>query len=75
MDADRPLKKLFQLRARDLLPVTGDSGARILSRLVPEVSAVTRRLDFVLKLRRGSQVYLRHLEFEMRCRPGLLHCP
>ena len=71
MDADRPLKKLFELRASDLLPVTGDPGARVLSRLVPEVAAVTRRLDFVLKLRRGSEVYLRHLEFEMRYRSGL----
>jgi hypothetical protein len=71
VDADRPLKTLFRLRAPDLLPITGDRGARVLSRLVPEVSAVTRRLDFVLKLRRGRQVYLRHLEFEMRCRRGL----
>ena len=71
MDADRPLKKLFELRATDLLPVTGDRGARVLSHVVPEVAAVTRRLDFVLKLRRGNEVYLRHLEFEMRYRSGL----
>jgi len=71
VDADRPLKRLFKLRASDLLPVTGDSGARVLSQLVPEVTAVSRRLDFVLKLRRGSEVYLRHLEFEMRCRSGM----
>jgi hypothetical protein len=71
VDADRPLKKLFELRARDLLPMTGDRGALVLSRFVPELTAVTRRLDFVLKLRRGSEVYLRHLEFEMRYRKGL----
>jgi hypothetical protein len=88
VDADRPLKKLFKLRAQDLLPVTGDRGARVLSRFVPELTAVTRRLDFVLKLRRESEVYLRHLEFEMRYRKGLaqrvcvadafrgtIHCP
>ena len=71
MDADRALKRLFELRARDLLPVTGDRGARVVSRQVPELAAVTRRLDFVLKLKRGSEVYLRHLEFEKRYRPDL----
>jgi hypothetical protein len=71
VDADRALKRLFELRARDLLPVTGDRGARVVSRQVPELAAVTRRLDFVLKLKRGSEVYLRHLEFEMRYHPDL----
>jgi hypothetical protein len=71
MDADRALKKLFKLRATDLLPVTGDRGAEVLSRQVPELNAVTRRLDFVLKLKRGREVYLRHLEFEMKLRKGL----
>jgi len=71
VDADRALKRLFELRARELLPVTGDRGARVVSRQVPELAAVTRRLDFVLKLKRGSEVYLRHLEFEMRHRPDL----
>ena len=71
MDADRPLKKLFELRAPDLLPITGDGGARVLTHVVPEVTAVTRRLDFVLKLRRKGELYLRHLEFETRYRRGL----
>ena len=66
MDADRALKKLFKLRATDLLPVTGDRGAEVVSRQVPELNAVTRRLDFVLTLKRGREVYLRHLEFEMK---------
>jgi len=72
MDADRALKKLFKLRATDLLPVTGDRGAEVLSRQVPELNAVTRRLDFVLKLKRGNEVYLRHLEFAMKYRKGLV---
>lgn len=71
MDADRALKKLFKLRATDLLPVTGDRGAEVVSRQVPELNAVTRRLDFVLTLKRGREVYLRHLEFEMKNRKGL----
>ncbi len=71
MDADRPLKTLFGLRARELLALTGDRGARVLSTRVPELPSVTRRVDTVLKLRRGRDVYLRHLEFEARARPGL----
>ena len=71
MDADRALKKLFRLRATELLALTGDRGARVESRLVPELNAVTRRLDFVMRLRRGREVYLRHLEFEMHLRGGL----
>jgi hypothetical protein len=71
VDADRTLKRLFRLRAAELLGLTGDHGARVVSRLVPEVAAVTRRLDFVMKLERGRELYLRHLEFEMRFRPIL----
>ena len=65
------MKKLLKLRATDLLPVFGDGRAQVLSRLVPELNAVTRRPDFVLKLKRGSEVYLRHLEFEVKYRSGL----
>jgi hypothetical protein len=71
MDADRPLKKLFELRARDLLALTGDRGARVVSRRIPELAAVTRRLDFVIKLERDGETYLWHLEFEMRLRRDL----
>jgi hypothetical protein len=71
VDADRALKKLFKLRAEDLLAVTGDREARVVARLVPELNAVTRRPDFVLKLKRGREVYLRHLEFEVKYRRGL----
>jgi hypothetical protein len=60
MDADRALKTLFNLRATDLLPVTGDRGAEVVSLQVPELDAVRRYPDFVLKLRRGREVYLRH---------------
>jgi hypothetical protein len=71
MDADRPLKKLFQLRTRDLLALTGDRGARVVSRQIPELAAVSRRLDFVIKLERDGEIYLRHLEFEMHRRGDL----
>jgi hypothetical protein len=53
VDADRALKKVFALRAAELLALTGDRGAFVVSRHVPELAAVTRRPDFVLKLRRS----------------------
>jgi hypothetical protein len=71
VDADRALKTLFRLRAADLLPVTGDRRARVLSRSAPELNAVTRRPDFVLKLKRKGELCLRHLEFEIEYRKGL----
>jgi hypothetical protein len=75
VDADRALKRLFGLRAPELLGLTGDRGARVVSRFVPEVAAVTRRLDFVMKLQLGRELYLRHLEFEMRFRPVDFYAP
>ncbi len=71
MDADSPLKTLFRLRPADLLPLTGDAGAKVLSAKVVELPAIARTVDFVLKLRRGREVYLRHLEFQMRSRRDL----
>ena len=75
MDADRPLKELFRLRPRDLLSLTGDAGARLVSTDVVELTSLSRRVDTVVRLRRGRQTYLRHLEFEMRYKKGLeLRC-
>jgi len=71
VDADQPLKVLFRLRARDLLGLTGDVGARLLSARVLELPASKRSVDTVLRLRRGPSVYLRHVEFEMRHRRGV----
>ncbi len=75
MDADRPLKKLFRLRPRDLLGLTGDAGARLVSTDVVEVTSLSRRVDTVVQLRRGRERYIRHLEFEMRYKGNLaLRC-
>ena len=68
MDADQPLKVLFRTRPRDLLALTGDAGARVLSARVLELSAVRRSVDLVLFLRRGGQRYVRHVEFQVRHR-------
>jgi predicted transposase YdaD len=75
VDADRPLKELFRLRPRDLLGVIGDAGAILVSTQVVELQSLSRRVDSVLRLRRGGQSYIRHLEFEMKYRKGLeLRC-
>jgi predicted transposase YdaD len=75
VDADRPLKELFRLRPRDLLALTGDAGAVLVSTQVAEVQSLTRRVDTVLRLRRGRQRYIRHLEFQMTYSKGLeLRC-
>jgi hypothetical protein len=75
VDADRPLKELFHLRPRDLLALTGEAGATIVSTQVAELPSLSRRVDTVLRLRRAGQSYIRHLEFEMKHRKGLeLRC-
>jgi predicted transposase YdaD len=75
MDADRPLKELFRLRPQDLLGLTGDAGATIVSSEVTELQSLSRRVDTALTLRRGRQRYIRHLEFAVRYRKVLeLRC-
>ena len=75
MDADQPLKVLFQTRPRDLLPITGDEGARVLSARVLELTAAKRSVDLVLFLKRRGARYVRHVEFQARHRADLaLRC-
>jgi hypothetical protein len=71
VDADQPLKVLFRTRPRDLLPLTGDAGARVLSARVLELSAARRSVDLVLFLKRRGERYVRHLEFQARHRPDV----
>ena len=68
MDADRALKKLFKLRATELLPVIGDGRAQVLSRLVPEGLAPS------------SLAHEERIAGRVMCRRrisvvGTLHCP
>ena len=72
LDTDLPLKVLFRTRPQDLLALTGDEGARVLSAKVLELQSARRTVDFVMELRAGPQVYLRHLEFQSRHRPEVL---
>ena len=66
---------LFRTRPRDLLPLTGDAGARVLSAQVLELSAAERSVDLVLFLKRRGERYVRHVEFQGRHRADLaLRC-
>ncbi len=71
MDADQPLKRLFQVRTRRLLGLLGERGALVVSAGVIELPVSRRSVDVVIRLRRGHESYLRHVEFEMRYRRGL----
>lgn len=64
MNSDTPLKVAFRVRTRDLLPLTGDAGARVVSALTYELPAGRRTVDLVLRLRRDGEEYLRHVEFQ-----------
>jgi hypothetical protein len=75
VDSDIPLKVAFRVRTKDLLPLTDDAGAQVVSALAVELSAGRRTVDLVLRLRRGAEEYLRHVEFQSRHRRDLaLRC-
>ena len=59
------------MRRRDLLNISGDLAARVISARVLELTASRRSVDTVLRLRRRGEEYLRHIEFEGRYRRGL----
>lgn len=60
------------MRSRDLLPLTNDSGAKVVLVANPvSVQAARRAVDFVLYLRRGTEDYVRHLEFQSKHRATL----
>jgi hypothetical protein len=72
VDSDIPLKELFRMRARDLLPLTNDAGSEVVLVANPvNVQAARRAVDFVICLRRGTEDYVRHLEFQSRHRGDL----
>jgi predicted transposase YdaD len=75
VDSDIPLKVAFRVRTKDLLPLTDDAGAKVVSALAVELSEGRRTVDLVLRLRMGTEEYLRHVEFQSRHRRDLaLRC-
>ena len=71
MKSDIPLKEAYRIRPRDLLPLTGDTGARVVSAQSVPLPQSKREVDFVMRLRRGGEEYLRHIEFQTRHRGRL----
>lgn len=68
MKSDIPLKEAYRIRTRDLLPLTGDAGARVVSAQSVPLPQGKREVDFVMHLRRDGEEYLRHIEFQTRHR-------
>jgi hypothetical protein len=71
VDADQPLKWLFRARTPAVVSLLGDGGRRAVSARVVELPATKRSVDLLIRLQRGDETYLRHVEFEMRYRRGL----
>jgi predicted transposase YdaD len=75
MDSDGPLKLLFRKYARDLLPLTGDAGAKVGRAGAVELQALKRQVDCVLSLEKDGERYYRHLEFQAEPDPEMaLRC-
>jgi hypothetical protein len=68
MKSDIPLKEAYRIRPRDLLPLTGDARARVVSAQSIPLPQSKREVDFVMRLRRDGEEYLRHIEFQTRHR-------
>jgi hypothetical protein len=71
VDADQPLKWLFRTWTPAVVGLFRNDGPRVVSARVVELPATKRSVDLVIRLRRGQETYLRHVEFEMRYRRGL----
>ena len=71
MDTDVTLKVLSRRYATDLLRLTGDDEATVLSVAVVEVQDFKRAVDCVVKLRRGRDLYYRHIEFQAEADPDM----
>ncbi len=64
MQTDVTLKRLFKACGRDLLRLTGDQNATVLAVDVREIHQVKRSVDCLVQLRRGEEIYYRHIEFQ-----------
>ena len=64
MKTDVELKVLYSKYAHDLLRLTGDGDAAVLSTQVIELQEIKRSVDCVIKLRRAGEIYYRHIEFQ-----------
>jgi predicted transposase YdaD len=73
MKTDIHCKLLARLCPTDLLALTGDHDAQLLSRDVVELQDIRRTVDFVYKLQAGKEIYYRHIEFQAERDPEMNH--
>jgi predicted transposase YdaD len=73
MKTDIHCKLLARLRPTDLLTLTGDQDAQLLSTDVVELQDIRRTVDFVYKLQVGEEIYYRHIEFQAERDPEMNH--
>ena len=73
MKTDIHCKLLARLCPADLLALTGDQDAQLLSRDVVELQDIRRTVDFVYKLQAGEEIYYRHIEFQAERDPEMNH--
>jgi predicted transposase YdaD len=64
VETDVNLKRLFKACGKDFLWLTGDEEATLLSIDVLELQEIKRSVDCLMRLRRGGEVYYRHIEFQ-----------
>jgi predicted transposase YdaD len=71
MKTDIHCKLLARLCPTDLLTLTGDQDAQLLSTDVVELQDIRRTVDFVYKLQVGEEIYYRHIEFQAERDPEM----
>ncbi len=64
METDVNLKRLFKTCGQDLVWLTGDQGATVISTDAIELQEIRRSVDCLIRLRRGQELYYRHIEFQ-----------
>jgi predicted transposase YdaD len=71
METDVQLKVLFTKYPRDLLRLTHEESATVLSVDVVELQELKRAVDCLIKLEREGEVYYRHFEFQSEPDPEM----
>ena len=71
METDGRLKVLFRKYAPDLLTLTHDEAATVISVEAVELQDVKRSVDCLMKLQQADEVYYRHIEFQSDADPDM----
>jgi predicted transposase YdaD len=71
METDGRLEVLFRKYAPDLLTLTHDEAATVISVEAVELQDVKRSVDCLMKLQQADEVYYRHIEFQSDADPDM----